>query len=205
LIIGLGFLFIVILVFGILSIASINRLKNNADQILTNNYETLVYNNNMLEALNRLPGDRSAWRVFEDNLTLQKANITEQGEGPATEELSRNFNTYKLKPGDSLSHNTILKNIQFINHLNQQAIMQKNEMVKHAAETANTWLTLIFTVLALIAFTLVLNFPSIIGGPIQSLSEGISAIAGKDYKKRINCCFQIADMLPTATLVFLYL
>ena len=83
LIIGLGFLFLVILVFGILSIASINRLKNNADQVLKNNYETLVYNNNMLEALNRLPADTGAWRVFEDNLRQQEANITEHGEGPA--------------------------------------------------------------------------------------------------------------------------
>ena len=40
--------------------------------------------------------------------------------------------------------------------------------------------------LALVAFTLVINFPSVIGGPIQSLSEGIGAIAGKDYKKRIH-------------------
>jgi len=186
LVIGLGFLFIVILVFGVLSIVSINRLKNNADQVLKNNYETLVYNNNMLEALNKLPADTGAWRVFEDNLRQQEANVTEQGEGQATAELRKGFDNYKLKPGDSLSHNTILKNIQIINELNQQAILQKNEMVKNAAETANTWLTLIFTVLALIAFTLVVNFPSVIGGPIQSLSEGISAIAGKDYKKRIH-------------------
>jgi signal transduction histidine kinase len=186
LIIGLGFLFIVILAFGILSIVSISRLKDNAEQILQNNYETLVYNNNMLESLNRLPADTSAWKAFEDNLLLQEANVTEQGEGAATTKLRSAFETYKLKPGDSISHNTILKNLQLINQLNQQAIMQKNELVKKSAETANTWLTLIFTVLALIAFTLVINFPSIISGPIRSLSEGIAAIAGKDYKKRIH-------------------
>lgn len=186
LIIGLVFLFIVILVFGILSIASINRLKSNAERVLKNNYETLVYDNNMLEALNKLPADTGAWKVFEDNLRQQEANVTEQGEGPATIELRSAFNTYKLKPGDSLSHNTILKNIQIINEINQRAILQKNELAKNAADTATTWLTLIFTVLALIAFTLVVNFPSVIGGPIQTLSEGISAIAGKDYKKRIH-------------------
>ena len=186
LIIGLGFLFIVILVFGILSIVSINRLKNNADLVLKNNYETLVYNNNMLEALNKLPADTGAWKIFENNLRLQEANVTEKGEGVATVELRNGFNRYKSKPGDSLSHNKILKNIQIINQVNQQAIQQKNEMAKNAAETANTWLRLIFTVLALIAFTLVVNFPSVIGGPIQSLAEGISAIAGKDYKKRIH-------------------
>ena len=186
LIIGLGFLFIVILVFGILSIASINRLKNNSEKVLKNNYETLVYNNNMLEALNKLPADTSAWKVFEDNLLEQQANVTEKGEGPATAELTSAFNTYRSNPGDSLSHNIILKNIQVINQLNQLAILQKNELAMNAADTANTWLTLIFTVLALIAFTLVVNFPSVISGPIQTLSEGIGAIAGKDYKKRIH-------------------
>lgn len=186
LIIGLGFLFIVILAFGILSIVSINRLKDNAEQILQNNYETLVYNNNMLESLNRLPADSSAWKAFEDNLNQQEANVTEQGEGPTTAKLRSAFETYKSKPGDSLAHNTILKSLQQINQLNQQAILQKNELVKQSSETANTWLTLIFTVLALIAFTLVVNFPSIISGPIRSLSEGIAAIAGKDYKKRIH-------------------
>jgi signal transduction histidine kinase len=186
LIIGLGFLFIVILVFGILSIVSINRLKNNANLVLKNNYETLVYDNNMLEALNKLPADTSAWKIFEDNLQLQEANITEKGENAATIELRNSFNKYKLKPGDSLSHNKILKNIQIINQVNQQAIQQKNEMAKNSAETANTWLTLIFTVLALIAFTLVINFPSVIGGPIRTLAEGIGAIASKDYKKRIH-------------------
>lgn len=186
LIIGLGFLFIVILAFGILSIVSINRLKDNAEQILQNNYETLVYDNNMLEALNRLPVDTSAWQLFEDNLRKQEENVTEQGELPATTKIRSAFEAYKLKPGDSISHNTILKSLQLINQLNQQAILQKNELVKKSAETANTWLTLIFTVLALIAFTLVVNFPSIISRPIRSLSEGIAAIAGKDYKKRIH-------------------
>ena len=144
LIIGLGFLFIVILVFGILSIASITRLKDNTDQVLKNNYETLVYDNNMLEALNTLPADTSAWKVFEDNLRLQEANVTEKGEGTATVELRNSFTKYKSKPGDSLSHNKILKNIQIINEVNQQAIQQKNELAKNAADTANTWLTLIF-------------------------------------------------------------
>jgi len=186
LIIGLGFLFIVILVFGILSIASINRLKDNATYVLKNNYVTLEYNNNMLEALNRLPADTSAWKVFEDNLRRQETNITERGEADATRTLREAFTNYKRKPGDSISHNTILKSLQFINHLNQQAILQKSEIANTASETANTWLTLIFTILAIIALTLVVNFPSVIGGPIQSLSEGISAIAGKDYKKRIH-------------------
>ncbi len=62
---GIGFLFLVIVVFGILGILSIHRLKNDADRILKNNYETLVYNNNMLKALEHLPSDSLAFRLFE--------------------------------------------------------------------------------------------------------------------------------------------
>ena len=82
---GLGFLFLVILTFGILSLYYINRLSSDADRILRNNYESLVYSNNMLKALEEMPGDTSAYRLFEANLRNQESNITESGEKEATE------------------------------------------------------------------------------------------------------------------------
>ena len=75
--VGIGFLFIVILVFGILGIVSISKLSNDADKILKNNYETLVYNNNMLKALDELPNSQQAYADFETNLENQEKNITE--------------------------------------------------------------------------------------------------------------------------------
>ncbi|MBK7376738.1 MAG: hypothetical protein IPJ02_14685 [Chitinophagaceae bacterium] len=43
---GLSFLFVVILIFGILGIFYINRLSNDAEKVLKNNHESLVYSNN---------------------------------------------------------------------------------------------------------------------------------------------------------------
>ncbi len=183
---ALGFLFLVILTFGILSIVSITYLKKASERVLKNNYETLVYGNNMLDAVNDLPADSAAWRLFVVNLNGQEKNITEPGEAEATRALRKSFDLFQTRPGDSAARAGILQNIQLINQLNQQAILRKSELAKNTARNATTWLTIIFSVLTLIAFTLVVNFPAIISGPVRSLSEGISAIAAKDYKRRIH-------------------
>ena len=48
---GISFLFVVILTFGILSVFYINRLSSQSGQVLKNNHESLVYSNNMLKEL----------------------------------------------------------------------------------------------------------------------------------------------------------
>ena len=101
---SLLFLFAVILVFGILGIFYINRLKNDADIALKNNHESLVYCNNMLKALEDIPARKSAFKVLEENLRTQEQNITEAGESDATNELRKNFNELIANPGDSSNY-----------------------------------------------------------------------------------------------------
>ncbi|MBC7651129.1 MAG: HAMP domain-containing protein [Deinococcales bacterium] len=184
--IGIGFLFIVILVFGILGIASINRLSSDADKILKNNYETLVYNNNMLKALDELPYSQIALNDFEKNLEKQEKNITEYGEEDATKSLRKNYEELRLQPNDSSNYREIRQSIQQINNLNQSAIYRKNETAQKTANTAVFWLTIIFSVLTIIAFTLTVNFPDVISTPIKALSLGIKEIANKNYSNRIH-------------------
>jgi predicted PurR-regulated permease PerM len=76
---GLIFLFTVILVFGILGIVSINRLSQDAGQVLKNNHESIVYSNNMLKALDNIKIQKDALQIFEENLSKQEKNITEIG------------------------------------------------------------------------------------------------------------------------------
>ena len=68
---ALGFLFLVILSFGISGIFFTKKLSTDADRILKNNYETLVYDNNMLKNLDALPKDKGAETEFEENLQKQ--------------------------------------------------------------------------------------------------------------------------------------
>jgi PAS domain S-box-containing protein len=183
---GIGFLFLVIVVFGILGILSIHRLKNDADRVLKNNYETLVYNNNMLKALEHLPSDSLAFRLFESNLVLQENNLTEPGEKEGTNLVRQYFEQLRIDRTDAVAQAGIRQSIQLINDLNQEAILRKNQHASESAASAATWMSIIFTILALIAFTLVVNFPGVISNPIRQLSEGISAIAGKNYSRRIH-------------------
>src|SRR5450432_4327524 len=88
---SLIFLFLVILLFGILGIFYINKLSNEAQMILKNNHESLVYSNNMLSALENIKIRKDAVQKFQENLQKQQNNITEPGEKEATDELTKNF------------------------------------------------------------------------------------------------------------------
>src|SRR5450631_1037726 len=183
--IGLVFLFIVILLFGVLGIVNINRLSRDFNQVLKSNHESMVFSNNMLKALDKVKIQKDAIPYFEENLVKQEGNITEVGEKEATQELRRNFNELKMNPEDSTNYPEIRASLSQIFDLNEMAVLRKYNAAQKTADNAKLWLTVIFTVLTLISFTFIFNLPGIISNPIQRLSEGIQAIASKNYSKRI--------------------
>ncbi len=183
---GMGFLFAVILIFGILGIFYITRLKDDATRIIENNHESLVYTNHMERALNSLQTSNNALTEFEKYLKKQEKNITEIGEKEQTENLRRNFELLKT---DKQNGSTILEirtNLIAVSEINQNAILRKNEIAQHTADNAIVLLTILFTILTLITFSFVINFPDIISTPVRALAEGISAIANKQYDERIH-------------------
>lgn len=182
---GLGFLFAVILTFGILSLYYINRLSEDANRILKNNYESLVYANNMLKALEAMPADTAAITAFRTNLHNQEINLTEPGEKDLTVSLRRNLNELLANPADATNYAQLRESIRMINDLNQEAILKKNAVASATADSAQLWLTIIFTTLILIVLTFIYNFPAVIAEPIAKLADGIREIANKNYGKRI--------------------
>lgn len=184
--IGIGFLFVAILISGILGIFSIYQLKNDARLILEDNYETLVYGNNMLTLMDRVPFDSTVFPEFERNLARQEANITEPGEGLATAAVRNIFEQLKHDPDNDSLQTIIRREIYKINTANQEAIQRKNAIAEKNARRFSNYTMFIFGFLALIAFTLAVNFPGIISEPVNTLSEGIKAIVNKDYSKRIR-------------------
>ena len=122
---GLIFLFLVILLFGILGIFYINRLSNDAQLILKNNHESLVYANNMLTALENLKVRKDALEQFAANLKLQQKNITETGEKEATELLTKNFGELLSNPEDPSNYPEIRRSLYRILDLNEMAILRK--------------------------------------------------------------------------------
>jgi PAS domain S-box-containing protein len=182
---GLVFLFVVIVLFGVLGLFYINQLSREGRQVLQNNQESLMYCNRMLQSLEDLRTDRNALGNFKDNLKRQQGNITEVGEKEATDDLTKNFNEMLADPEDSSNYIDIRRAIYRIQDVNEQAILRKNTVARQTAESAGDVLAVVFTILTLVSFTFIFNLPGVISGPISSLSEGILAIAGKNYKKRI--------------------
>ena len=182
---GLSFLFAVILAFGILGFFYINKLSNDASKVLKNNHESLVYANNMLKALEDIPAQKNAFKIFDNNLIKQEANITEPGEKESTEDLRKNFTELLSNPKDSSNYAQLRQSLQVINALNQDAILKKNDIAQKTAEDARFWLTLIFTILIIVSITFIYNFPAVISGPVIKLSQGIREIANKNYSQRI--------------------
>ncbi len=182
---GLIFLFVVIVLFGVLGLYYINRLSDEGRLVLQNNHESLVYCNHMLQSLEDMPTDKNAMDVFRENLRKQQNNITEVGEREATDELTKNFNELLTDPADPSNYADIRRSLGKIEDLNEMAIVRKNATAQKTADGAKEVLTILFTILTLVSFTFIFNLPGIISDPISSLAEGIRAIAGKNYKKRI--------------------
>jgi PAS domain S-box-containing protein len=182
---GLIFLFVVIVLFGVLGLVSINRLNNEGRQVLQNNHESLIYCNRMLMALENIRREKDAGLMFRDNLRRQQGNITEAGEKEATAALTKSFDRLLANPSDTANYIDIRRAVCQIQELNELAIQRKNRTAQRTAENATSTLTWLFTILTLIALTFIFNLPGIISDPIRKLSEGIREIANRNYRKRI--------------------
>ena len=75
---GVGLLFVMILILSLVSAYYIFSIKKDTENILKANYNTLEYSRNMLTALDDIDtNENSAIAVFETNLKKQIINITE--------------------------------------------------------------------------------------------------------------------------------
>lgn len=181
---GVGLLFIMILLLSIVGAYNINALKGDTENILTANYNSLEYSRNMLAALESDAGD--ATQVFEFNLQKQEKNNTEIGEADATAELRKKFEHYKSNTQSDRTIVSIRENILKVMDLNMEAIQRNSGIAKVTADKAVFWIAVSGTLCFIIAFTLLINMPSGIANPIRELTESIRQIAEKNYSERVH-------------------
>jgi signal transduction histidine kinase len=182
------FLFALLILVGAVSFFYFNRLTEDSREIVKDNYETLNYSRDMLKELEALSSTDSAaaFNGFEKNLQAQEKNITEAGEKELTVLLRKHFTALKQKgTADSLS-SLIRTDISDIMMVNLLAINKKNQSVQASAQRAKTIITICLTVCLLLGFTFLFNFPSLVAAPVATLTEGIKAIANKNYSQRIH-------------------
>jgi PAS domain S-box-containing protein len=184
---GVGLLFVLIIVLSLVSAYYIFSIKKDTQNILKANYNTLEYSRNMLLSLEDIASDENkAIAVFEANLKLQIANITENGEDVVTSNLQKSFTKLEKNRFDEKLKNQIRQDIFQIMKLNMIAIKQKSDVAKKTAETANFSIAILGTLCFLIAFNLLLNLPNNIANPIKELTSSIKEIAKGNYKERVH-------------------
>lgn len=69
---GIGLLFTMIVLLGGLAVQNITDMSSDTQNILADNYNSLLYSRRMLDALERIKNDPQARAEFEKNLDLQQ-------------------------------------------------------------------------------------------------------------------------------------
>ena len=183
---GVGMLFIMIILLAVLGTWYINALKRDTENILIDNYNTLEYSRNMLLALDESRNKPEALQLFQASLSNQFRNITESGEKEATLSLGRHFDQLKQNPADSTLRPLIRKDISEVMRLNMEAIKRKSNIAKSTASSATIWIVSTGTLCFLFAFVLLVNLPGNIAEPVRELTERIRSIAAQNYSQRVT-------------------
>ncbi|RZL23012.1 MAG: HAMP domain-containing protein, partial [Pedobacter sp.] len=189
---GFGFLFLVVISFGGISLYHINQISERSKVILKDNYKSLMYVNEMRTALDNENGNINLNNnsAFDKALKLEEKNVTETGEKNAVIALRNAFTAIKSQNISSAQKNEAMTQIRLqlrnIDELNMNAIVRKNDNATKATEKATIYLSITAFVSFLILFTFIVNFPGFIANPLRELLEGIKEISRKNYKQRLE-------------------
>lgn len=182
---GTIFLFLLVATSGGVGIYYLVKLRLQTKNILNANYESLQYAHRMQVSLDSvLQGTVRFSDTIVHYLQLQQSNITEPGEAEATNNLRKAFT--QLMRGDTAQVPALHVGLQNILALNMQAIQSKSAKSEAASERAVTIIIAAVAIILLIGFTFVVNFPSVLTGPIHKLTEAIKEISQKNYRHRIH-------------------
>ncbi|MEJ0056700.1 MAG: ATP-binding protein [Bacteroidota bacterium] len=170
-----------------LSIFYLKELSTDAENILKDNYESLEYTKKIIESCDSVSVDSTkAFAVIEKSLVLQEQNVTEEGEQALTLQLRK---TYEKMRNKGVSFHEIVEMRRLcldMQEVNMKAIIRKNEITTNTAGRASTYLVIFGSVISLIAFTFIVNFPGYVANPIVLLTSSIKSIANKDYEERLR-------------------
>ena len=181
---GIGLLFALIILLIAVAGRYIHLLRNDTNNVIVANYNSLDYAKNMLAALDETPA--KGILDLETNLRLQEKNITETGERTATQQLRAYFLQYQADSVRQKYAPLIRASIYQVMALNIEAIARKNTLTQQRADDAYSLIAIVGTLCFVIAFTLLVNLPSSIANPIEELTESIRQIAAKNYSQRVG-------------------
>ena len=182
---GIGVLFVLILLLGGLSVGYVRQLSAASGNILADNYNSVHYAEEMLRSLDRLSQDSSSRATLIRSLSLQRENITEVNESEATASLGRRIAALT----DSVTPDRIQlvrNDLYRIMDLNMASIRMKSSEMEARAADAVWWLTVVAILCVVLAAAFLVQFPAVILRPIDKLKRGITEIANHNYEERLD-------------------
>ena len=192
LLLGFTLLFIVVLIFGTVSVYYIKVISETSNVTLKNNYKTLTFTWEMRSVLdeNDLPLTSPASSAFDQALQKQENNITEPGEKTATDSLRHAFNLLISSSSDlnqkQQAERIARLQLKKIEKLNMHAIELKNDYTHSTVSKATLYLGGMVFITFLILFVLIVNFPGFILNPLQKLTHGLDQVSKKNYDTRLK-------------------
>jgi NtrC-family two-component system sensor histidine kinase KinB len=188
---GFGFLFIIVLSFGLIALFYLNELSDKSKVILKDNYKSLKYVAAMRNVIdqNQFPLNQPQQVTFTENLKNEGQNITEPGEKVAFQKLETAFKLLVSSQSVAIKENSIkdLRTaLQNIEQVNMKAIYDKNELANEASSRANLYIMIAATLSFIILFTFIVNFPGFVANPLAEFSAAIKQISRKNYKQRLH-------------------
>jgi NtrC-family two-component system sensor histidine kinase KinB len=189
---GFGFLFVVVIFFGAISLYYMNKISMSSKVILKDNYESLKFARSMRTILDEheLPLSETASTKFREQLRLEERNVTEKGEGPAVKALADAFRALTDPSADQNRQRQSLKKallqLRTIDELNMNAIVRKNDQAQQGVESAATYLITAASLCFIILFSFSVNFPGFVANPLREFSEAIKGVSRKNYKQQLQ-------------------
>lgn len=189
---GFGFLFVVILFFGGVSLYYMNEISIRSKVILKDNYETLSFTSKMRSIIDEdsLPLSAKAQEMFNRELGLEEKNITEAGEGKAVAALKVAYASI-IDPATDLrtkqkALSQVRLQLKIIDDVNMNAIVRKNAVAQNAIEKSAMYVIFAASVCFLILFSFIVNFPGFVANPLREFADAIREISRKNYKQRLE-------------------
>jgi PAS domain S-box-containing protein len=187
LMLGLSFLFLVILLIGSVSIIYIHRLATESKEILKDNYKSVQITKKMLREIDGLENDTVFfYQEMEKYLDQQEKNITEPGEKENTIALRALFENVKRQGITATAIRNMKGKLYAITDLNMDAILRKNDRVQATAGNVLMYIGVIGAICFVIVFTFIINFPGYIAGPVRKLNAALQRISERQYDQRIE-------------------
>lgn len=188
---GFGLLFVIVLIFGGISLYFLSQISSKAKLILKDNYKTMGYVSQMRSVIDEgvFPLPEAGKHRFEQNLELERSNITEPGEKQAVERLIAGYSGLLLAKNEverKIAEKRVRLALAQIESVNMRAINIKNEEANQTYSNAELFIALAASFCFIVLFTFVVNFPGFVANPLAEFSLAIKQVGNGNYLQRLH-------------------